>query len=422
MLDRARLPIVLSVLLLGLTAGMGRTEDVAPPSAVKVLPVFFVPKGEAEPTDKQSKKLMKHLEWAQTRYKEMLKDRDTFEIAEEKPRVFPAARPLGYYREQKEDGAPQVVGELLAEWKLNRFNCPYIFFVVVLNPKDEFPPGGGRPFNGGLNTGGGIIQMSSFAMDKLPYFQSTLQHELGHAFGLAHVDTYGYDMKTNTSIMSYNKKHDTKDLTASKTPGVLIPEDLRALALNRRVFHKLKFDPTKDVPANYKMAEKIVPLGPMKIADQPDGPKYTTSSGEEFGSKVANLATGPIGPNVKGKVTFDAATMWQSAASTTGWVTVDVAFPYEVELSDIGVHSQHSGDYHAARSVRVSAAGSKEQFKEVALADLKSTDDKVSIPKTKARVWRFDFQAGGSNAVVLRGLRFYSGGDELFPPLVPNQP
>lgn len=103
-------------------------------------------------------------------------------------------------------------------------------------------------------------------------------------------------------------------------------------------------------------------------------------------------------------------------------MTVEVTFPYEVELTQIAVHSQHSGEYHIARAVRVSAQAAKDPFRQVAKADLKSADEKVAIPKTKGRVWRFEFQAGDGQSVTLRGLRFFAGADELFPPQVPNQP
>lgn len=412
--------VVWPILAVGLVAGSGRAQEAVPPRSVKVLPVFLVPKGESAPTEDQNKRLMKHLEWAQARYKELLRGQDTFAIAEEKPRVHKSGRELAFYREQKDGAAPLLVDELLTEWKLTRFNCPYVLLVVVVNPKDEFPHPGGRPLNGGINTGGGIIQLSTFALDRLPHFQSTLQHELGHSFGLQHVDAYGYDMKANDSLMSYNPKHSARGFEPADTPAVLIAEDLRALALNRRVFPKLKFDPAKDVPADYKMAERIVPLAPMKIPNHPDGPKFSTDSGEEFNTKVANLGTGPIGPNKKGKVTFDVGTMWQSGKSKTGWVSVEVKFPHEVELSHVGVHSQHSGEFHAARAVRVAAQDAKDKFRQVAQAALKSPDEKVAVTKAKARVWRFEFQAGESQAVTLRGLRFYSGPDELFPPLIPN--
>jgi hypothetical protein len=419
-----RRALVWSLLTVGLVVGTGRAQEATPPRTVKVLPIFFVPKGQAAPTEEQSKKLMKHLEWSQKRYKELLRDVDTFAIAEDKPRVHQSQRDLSFFRDQKDGAAPHLVDELLTEWRLTRFNCPYVLLVVVVNPKDDFPVGGGRPLNGGINTGGGVIQISTYAMDTLKNFQSTLQHELGHSFGLPHVDVYGYDMKTNDSFMSYNQKHLTKEFTPSDTPGAMIAEDIRALALNRRVFPKLKFDPAKDIPAGYKIAERIVPLGPMTIPNHPDGPKFTTESGEDFGTKVANLSKGPLGSNKKekGKVTFDAGSMWQSGKSKTGWVSVEVKFPYEVELTHVGVHSQHSGEFHAARAVRVAAQDAKEQFKQIAQVALKSTDEKVPVQKTKSRVWRFDFQAGESQSVTLRGLRFHSGADELFPVLVPSQP
>ncbi len=418
-----RSTIVWSVAALGLLASIVRGQEAVPPKEIKVLPVFFVPKGEDAPAAEQTKRLAQHLEWSRKRYGELLPNKATFAVADEKPRVYRSKNALSYYRTQPEGSAPQVVGELLADLKATRFNCPYVLLVVMMNPKDEFPVGGGRPLNGGFNTGGGIVVLSSLALDRLPNFQSTLQHELGHGFGLPHVEVYGYDMKANDSIMSYNPKHHTNGFTPSQTPGKLNPEDLWGLSLNQRAFPKLAFDPVQDVPKGYALATKLVPLGPMKIPGQPDGVKVSTGSGEDAGSKVANIVQGQILANRKtGKVTYDAATMWHSAKSAKGSVSVQVEFPYEVELTRLAVHSQHSGEYHAAKAVRVSVKDTKGKFGPVAKADLKSADDTVKLPKTKGRIWQFEFQAGESGCVVLRGLQFFSGDDELFPPLVPPRP
>lgn len=418
-----RLMNVLCIVAVGLVAGAARGQEAVPPREVKVLPVFFVPQGEPAPTEDQTERLVRHLAWCRTRYRELLRNQVTFAVAPQAPRVYQSERELAFYRAQPESSAPQIVRELLTELKSTRYNCPYILLVVMMNRKDDFPVGGGRPLNGGLNTGGGIVILSSFALDRSPNFQSTLQHELGHAFGLPHVDVYGYDMKSNDSIMSYNPRHHTKGFTPSQTPGKLIPEDLRALALNQRVFPGLQFDPEKEVPQGYSMAARIVPLGPMKIPGQPDGVKVTTDSGEDYGSKVANIAQGRIAPNKRdGKVTFNAKTMWHSTKAPTGWVSIEVAFPYEVELTRVEIHSQHSGEYHAAHAVGVSVQDCAERFSVVRNANLKSADDTVRLPKTKGRVWRFRFLAGRSGCVVLRGLRFFSADDELFPPLVPCEP
>jgi hypothetical protein len=398
-------------------------QEATAPREVKVLPYFFVPRGEVGPTDAQSKKLTRHLEWTRTRYREMLGGRDTFAVAETTPRVFRASEPLSFYHNETKDYAAQMVSELLRELKLNRCNCPYVFLLVVMNPKEQFPPPGGRPLNGGYNTGGGVIVLSSFALDRTNYFQSTLQHELGHSFGLPHVDVYGYDMQSNPSLMSYDRRHSSNNFTPSPTPGKLIPEDLRGLALNRRAFPKLRFDPDKDVSPDYTIADRVVPLVPMVIPGQPDGVRVTTESGETYGSKVANVVQNEIRPSKKtGRVTFDGNVMWSSAKSKTGWLAVDLTFPYEAELTRLMIHSQHSGQYHPAKAVRVSVRRDGGEYRRVMEAELQSVDATVDVPKTKGKIWRLEFKADETGMVVLRGLRFFSGEDELFPPLVPYAP
>ena len=418
-----RLMTIGAMLTVILFAGALRGQEAVPPREVKVLPVFFVPKGELPPTSAQTKLLLRHLDWSRTRYRELLRNQTTFAVAPEKPFVYRSKRPLTFYRKQPEGSAPQIVSELLAKLKWTRYNCPYVLLVVVMNPKDDFPVPGGRSLNGGFDTGGGVIVLSSFSLDQIPNFQSTLQHELGHAFGLPHVEVYGYDMKSNDSLMAYNLKHHTNGFRPSGTPGKLIPEDFRGLALNQRVFPKLRFDPAKDIPQGYTISERLVILGPMKIPDQPDGVKITTESGQEFGSKVANIVQGRILPSKKpGEVKFDQNTMWHSGKTATKWVSVEITFPYAVELTRVAVHSQHSGEYHAAQGVRVAVRESEDKFRVVIEKNLKSVDDTVTLPKTKGRVWQFEFRAGESEVVVIRGLRFFSGDDELFPPVIPYKP
>ena len=425
-----RLTFPWAVAVVVFVSGTGRGHEAISPREVKVLPVFFVPKGEPAPTVDQKKRLMQHVEWSRTRYRELLRNQVTFGVAEKEPRVYQSNRPLAFFRAQTDihaDHAAHQVSELLAELKTNRWRCPYVLLVVTMNPKDDFPVAGGRPLNGGYNTGGGIIQISSFALDHHtwglrdsgPNIQSTLQHELGHGFGLRHVDVYGYDLESNPSIMSYNKTMWTNGFKPSQTPGIMIPEDLRGLALNQRAFAKLQFDPKTDVPQGYSLAAQIVPFGPMEIPGQP-GVKVTTDSGEDFGSKVTHIVQGQILESTKtGKVTYDGSKMWASAKSKTGWVAVQVTFPFEVELTRLAVHSQHSGEYHAAHAVCVSVKDSGGRFQPVVKADLQAVDDMVNLPKTKGQEWQFEFKADETGIVTLRGLQFFSGDDELFPTLVP---
>ncbi len=92
---------------------------------------------------------------------------------------------------------------------------------------------GGRTFNGPPGSGGGYIQMeyTSLTGDHLYPFQSTLVHEIGHACGLLHVDSFGYDMQTNESLMSYNLSHHSNGMRQSDTPGIFNPEDYCLLSL-----------------------------------------------------------------------------------------------------------------------------------------------------------------------------------------------
>jgi hypothetical protein len=400
-------------------------DEYRPPARVKVQPVFFVAKGERAPSDRQVDELLRHLQWTQARYKELLQGRDTFTLADGRPQVYLGDRESAFYRQSPGGGASEFVCELLRRDKCNRYNCPSIYVIVFMNSHDNFPAGGGRPINGGFNTGGGIVILSSFGLDLGDAFQSTLQHELGHAFGLPHVDVYAYDMLTNPSLMSYNPGHHTQGFQPSATPGVFIPEDVRALALNRRAFPNLRYDWRSDCPADYSIVRQIIGLGPMELAGQPMI-AVTTSSGEAGRSKVSNIVQGQILQNTSGEQTaagsepptFDPQTMWQSDRTSSGWATVRIVFPFEVELSKVAVHSQHGGKHDGAEAVRI-AVDTDNGRQEVVAKPLASADAAVSFPPAKARTWEFAFKAGESRSVVIRGLQFFSGGEEVFPPLVP---
>ena len=146
----------------------------------------------------------------------------------------------------------------------------------------------------------------------------------------------------------------------------------------------------------------------------------TTHSGEEYGSKIGNVVQGRIAENKRdGKVAFDASTMWHSAKTATGWVAAQITFPYAVELTRIVVHSQHSGKYHIAKAGRVAVGDDGAHLRPLVEAHLNSADSPVSFPTTKGRVWQLELRPGQSGQVTLRGLQFFSGEDELFPPLVP---
>jgi len=392
------------------------------PERIRVLPLFLVHKNQPVPNLSQKHRLMRHLKWCQTRYRELLSGRDTFEIAKDTPDVVHLERPLGFYREIKDGGrAPFWVADVLNHYKFTRFNCPYIFCAIVMNPSDRFPVDGGLPINGGLNRGCGWLAMSSYALDNISYFQGILQHEVGHACGLVHPGAYKYDMAVNPSIMAYNPAHRTRGFEPAPEPGTLIPEDVRALSLNDRVFPKLDFEAATDVPNGYAIAERIGTIPSMKLHGHPDfEPVISTESGEANFSSVKNVIGREILRDAGPGVTFHARYMWASEDSRTGWVSLDVLFPGEVRLNQIVVHSQHSGKYNKAHAVRIEVK-SGESFRLIKSSPLADSDAVVSFSDATARHWRLSFQAGATKRVCLRGLQFFADDAQLLAPRVPYQ-
>jgi len=261
--------LVLIVLLPAAGCAVGRPAPLkAHPDRIQVKPVFLQPTDVKQINPAYAPVFMRHLKWAQQRYGELLHQEDTFEIAGDRPMVLAGRHTKDYYLATGDGGAESAVLELFDHDRVNRFTCDYVYVVGFVGTGD-WPAGGGRPINGGINTGGGILVISADALQTAPNYQSTLQHELGHAFGLPHVDAYGLDMATSASFMSYNPAHHTHFFEASATPGGMIPEDYRALSYAKRIFPGFKLDPNRDYPAGYTLAPMVF-LGPMQLTGQPD--------------------------------------------------------------------------------------------------------------------------------------------------------
>lgn len=113
--------------------------------------------------------------------------------------------------------------------------------------------------NGMPGTGGAFahFELSSLLTDKPYPFQSTLVHELGHAFGLTLPNCYGYHLSENASVMSYNPKHHSSGLPASPGRGALNPEEYYAIALNRLAFPGFEFVPAVHNPGNKNMDKAV---------------------------------------------------------------------------------------------------------------------------------------------------------------------
>jgi hypothetical protein len=344
----------------------------------------------------------------------MLSGRDTFTLAKGRVQVYRSPSSLAELKAAAQLGVPRIAGELLATTNSNRVACPYVFVVVLMNPSDGFPDADGAPFNGGFNLGGGLVVLSSHALDGLPNFQSALQHKLGHAFGLPDVREYGDDMTTSASIMSNNPSHDTRGMRPSPTPGILAAKDLEGLSLNKRAFPKLSFRLPYDVVTGRPLTE-VVAFEPLTIDGQP-AYSYTvaTDSGETFGTKVVNLVQNRISPSQGDR--FRSDSMWQSRPSPDGWVSIVVTFPFAVELTEVAIHSQHSGLYNAADGLYLQSIGKNGEF-DVIRCRLSAVDARVSLPEpATAKIWRITLHAENNKEVTLRGIQFFNRYGEIFPP------
>jgi hypothetical protein len=171
------------------------------------------------------------------------------------------------YRASQDGGAEDAVLELFARGGVDRTTCASLY-VVFFCGTGSWPQPGGRPINGGINAGGGVVVLAERQLF-VPNFQATLQHELGHAIGLVHVDAYGHDGNTSPSLMSYNPAHSTNLFEPSATPGALIAEDRRALNHATRVFPRIAREPLA-VGAADRVLAPIAFLEPMQLKGQPE--------------------------------------------------------------------------------------------------------------------------------------------------------
>ena len=238
---------------------------------ISVKPIFYVFKDQWHsglPSEEDLRLIRHYLEHARDHFKQLLgPDVEAFDIAEasihrgqydessikkiaEQTQHTPSDQAKGHIQGQTQDQtrnpaqklAPDfehaMLKEILELRGSNRYIEPSVFVFILVNPNMQlYRPhwgGGGRSFNGGVNGGGGIVVLE---YRRLRYgFYSTLVHELGHAFGLTHVNCSGQSMSESESIMSYNPRHRSRGSGVAINPGSLTDTERAKLLLSPRIF------------------------------------------------------------------------------------------------------------------------------------------------------------------------------------------
>jgi hypothetical protein len=157
---------------------------------------------------------------------------DTFEIEGESP----AHIEINWKWDVGDQFVDVAILGLLQHDRYTRETCPFIYATILVGLESLDGGGRGVTFNGRVNTGGGILLIPEKALDTPLSLDSTLEHEIGHTFGLIHPDLYTAD--SNRYVMS--QKRDPR------AEGILTSEDLLLLAHAQRVF-----------PTFYELNEKL---------------------------------------------------------------------------------------------------------------------------------------------------------------------
>lgn len=432
--------------------------NLEPGIRVRVKPVVFYPAGVLE-------QAVWHQRWydlhgtAREKFRSMLKGRDTFELAPlhvvhgeltpgaYKNRCFTMrglVTPAGLLEEEGcSDGVETILAELLAAPfddgnRYTRYTLPYCLSVLMVDPSREWGPGGGRVLNGETNLGGGILVIPHWHYDE-GQLTSTLVHELGHTFGLVHCwDRAGserfkvtsqykcyYDQFQSRSVMGYRASNHSNEMDPAKVPGCLLGDEIHALTGNKNLLPDLYFNPATDFDC--PPASRTCPAHDGVLRQAYMGPMhmlwFTTGFESMIGGGTASrlndtpsrwiLSSHP-------EIGFVGEHMWHSSqANEAGWVSLDVTFSRSVTLNRLLVYTEHSGQYHRAHEVQLEKQV-RSGFEPVVHAKTPSRDAEIEFPAAKAQRWRIALKAGASGQVVVRGVRFFLGDEEWFPPLGPH--
>lgn len=366
------------------------------------------------------------------------------------PLVVQSITPAGSIAQSYANGSFWYLEQMLDAVGCRQSTCPFVFAIAVVG--DPLTKAGGRRLNHGYDNGGGVA-MFNFRKELVlvdqkgsqRHFLSTLLHELGHGFGMPHVDDFCGNPRTcpprlridsSPSIMGYSegnwiygcgfasKKASNPtggaceypgNAAVDVLPGELIAEDLRILGQNDRAFDDLTYERALDAPGI--SVYRLNGLGNTGVGTTIGVTTVDTHLGFRTPPTVLLGADDNAFPEFFEE--FDGARMWHSKeVGPDGWIAITVAFPAEVDLRRIDVYSGFKSGTHVARRVKVSS-------NTIPITEFSNITANQTVPFKRAGThFRIQLQAGDTGHVVLRGLRLFGhvGGQtvELYPAAEPR--
>jgi len=345
------------------------------------------------------------------------------------------------------------VSEVLEAAGCKQNSCPYIF--VVTFPGVQVA--GGRKFNYGYNNGGGVAFLDFNQVresdDPEVNFQSTLIHELGHAFGMPHIFDYcifhpadpfdcefPWHMSWSESIMGYNPDNWIFGCPATKPPplehhcrfpdditvidafpGILMANDKRVLGKNDLAIPGFEFDEELDV-------DEAIEGESDRLSGQGDTdtglPRFRISSSrtDPAGQTAGALIGGYSEDFPEFYQPVDGTRMWGSDrdAADLEWLPFDLRVPEPAALLRIRFYSGcTTADPVCATASGVRAGLADGSTVSVLTGDLGANVD-LNLPPVAATRYAMAVRTGTGGRVSLRGLRFFAMVNgveqEFFPP------
>ena len=129
------------------------------------------------------------------------------------------------------------------------------------------------------------------------------------------------------------------------------------------------------------MSPRVFTFQPLSVSARQ---VLMNNAGAAFDSKVENCVVGHFRPSPGPEVYSDAGSMWHSevVAST---VTLDLKFPFPVELTKIRLYSGHSQKYHPEKSFACSVPSPNGTQKTLARDEMKSFNGEVTFTATESQ-------------------------------------